>query len=326
MNDLQKQILNIIQAQYPIKSKPFAALADQLDCSETEIIKQINQLKQNGIIRRLGAVFNAAHLGYISTLVAAQVPAKILDDFVADVNAMPGVSHNYGRNHIYNVWFTLTAPSQKSIDRTIDRLRNDYKIPAIYSLPAEKLFKIKVNFDFNPKSQNHKSNDYKVQTRPILKPSLTDQQIALIRQLQEDLPVVPKPFDVIAEQINISVDSILDQINQWKETGLIRRFGARIRHQQAGFTANGMVVFEIDQQKIDEVGALLAQYNQVSHCYHRPTAPDWPYNLFAMTHCKSDSQLHDLVKQMVDRIKPKQYDVLLSTAEYKKTNVKYFVE
>jgi len=325
MNQLQKQILNIIQAQFPIVLHPFAALANQVNSKEAEIIRQINQLKQTGIIRRIGAVFNAAHLGYVSTLVGAQVPPEKLNAFVADVNAIPGVSHNYGRDHIYNIWFTLTVPGQKIINQTIERLRQNHNIAAVYSLPAEKRFKMRVYFDFLNR-QNHDKNNTITDSKKITPPCLSDLQISLIRQLQQDLPIISRPFHVIAENIDADINFILQQIIDWKSSGLMRRFGAVIRHQQAGFNANGMVVFEVDPKNIDTSGHLLAAYPQVSHCYQRPTVPDWPYNLFAMTHCESEPQLRDLVKGMVAQIKPKQYDILLSTQEYKKTNVKYFLE
>ena len=149
MNALQKKILNIIQADFPIVPHPFADLAARLDSSEPEIIDRIKQLKQDGIIRALGPVFNPAHLGYTSTLVAAQVPPEKLDPFIAEVNALPGVSHNYGRQHAYNLWFTLTMRGLDLIDRTLHALREKFDIDKIYSLPAVRLFKIRVNFDFS---------------------------------------------------------------------------------------------------------------------------------------------------------------------------------
>jgi len=326
MNELQKRLLNIIQGQLPIEPCPFASLAEQLDSTEAEIIDQIKQLKEKGIIRRIGPVFDAAHLGYVSTLVAAQVPAEKLDAFVAAVNALPGVSHNYGRDHKFNVWFTLTMDCRESIDRTIAQLRRDHNLSAIYSLPAERLFKIRVDFNFTDQTPGHEADPEASSNQQIAPPCLSDLQIDLIRQLQQDLPVVSEPFAVIAGNINADVDTVLQQIRAWKSSGLIRRFGAGIRHQQAGFKANGMAVFQVDAQSLAQAGSVLAGYRQVSHCYQRPPVPDWPYNLFAMTHCQSNEQLRDLLSEMVARITPQQYDVLLSTAEYKKDNVRYFTE
>lgn len=326
MRELQKKLLNIIQGQFPIDPRPFATLAEQLDTSEAEIIDQVEQLKQNDIIRRIGPSFDAARLGYVSTLVAVQVAPDRLDAFVADVNALLGVSHNYGRDHKFNVWFTLTMESPESIERVIERLRRDHQLPAIYSLPAEKLFKIRVNFDFVDE----------VAKSPVDAPVRNEQhddgipssqfEIALIRRLQGDLPIVPEPFHIIATDVDADINDVLSQIDDWIASGVIRRFGAGIRHQNAGFRANGMVVFKMEADVIDAAGKALAGYPQVSHCYQRPTAPGWPYNLFAMTHCRSDQELREVVDDMVAQVKPKQYDIVLSVAEYKKTNVKYFLE
>ena len=329
MNTLQKKILNIIQRRFPVEVRPFAVLASALESSEAEVIEQINRLKHNGIIRRIGAVFNASSLGYISTLIGAQVPSEKLEAFVCRVNALPGVSHNYGRNHQFNVWFTLTVPEEKIINETLMQLKKDCYLDHIYSLPAEKLFKIKVEFNFEDSdisapTDQHQGNDINSLQSPSL--SLADWQIALIRCLQEDIPPVSAPFRIIAPQTGIPEEKVLRQIELWKTAGLIRRFGAVINHRRAGLTANAMVVFAVESAKINHVGNLLAQNCQVSHCYQRTTAPGWPYNLYAMTHSNSEEKLQDVAGKMVANIKPQQYDILLTTAEYKKSSVKYFPE
>jgi DNA-binding Lrp family transcriptional regulator len=343
MTELQKTILDIIQARFPIEAQPYAAIARRLNCSQDEIIAALQQLKDSGIIRRIGAIFEAARLGYVSTLVAARVPQNQQDAFVADINTIPGVSHNYGRAHQYNVWFTLTQPNPEIIDQTLAGLRQKFGIDAIYSLPAVKLFKIRVDFDVtgsrdeNPDEKavpgEKATSDEKpapgeksASSATAETARLSETQIALVKQLQEDLPIVSQPFDAVAQATGLDVPAVLEQINRWKDNGAIRRFGASVRHQRIGFAYNGMAVFEMEPPRIEDAGRTLAGYKQVSHCYHRPTAPGWPYNLFAMTHCKSEEQLQKIVKQMVEQIKPKSYDVLLSTVEYKKTNVKYFLE
>ena len=324
MTELQKKILDIIQARFPIEAQPYAVVARQLNNSEEEIIAAVKQLKDGGIVRRIAAIFEAARLGYVSTLAAAQVPAEKLETFVADVNALSGVSHNYGRRHKYNVWFTLILPGMALIEQTLENLRQKHGIEAIYSLPAERLFKMRVDFDVTGR-QMEEPNAKATCHRESRVVGLSDYQIALVRQLQEDLAVAARPFDMVAQATGLDVAAVLEQINQWKDNGTIRRFGASIRHQRIGFTYNGMVVFELEPERIEAAGKVLADYKEVSHCYQRPTAPGWPYNLFAMTHGKSEEQLREVVERMVEQIKPKRYDLLLSTAEYKKNNVKYFI-
>lgn len=330
MNELQKNILNIMQADFPIVQRPFAEMATVVACDEQDVLEQVAELKQRAIIRRIGAIFDAAHMGYSSTLVAAKVPEEKVLLFVEAVNKLPGVSHNYGRAHRFNVWFTLTVPDTKCIEPILGQLSREFGLTDIYSLPAERLFKIYVNFDLHengadekPKSEKPPLPHASVAGETI---SFSPQQIELIRQLQKDLPVVSEPFDWIADQIAMDADAILAQIHEWKETGVIRRFGASLRHQKVGFAVNGMVVFEVPDQRIELAGSQLAGFQQVSHCYQRPDAKGWPYNLFAMTHCRSKEELDHVVEQMVEKVRPIQYAILQTTAEYKKTNVTYFMD
>ncbi|MBN2377311.1 MAG: hypothetical protein JXD22_12985 [Sedimentisphaerales bacterium] len=330
MEKIQKQILNIIQRNFPVEAAPYQIVAEQIGVTQEKIIANVIQLKQAGIIRRIGANFNPAALGYTSTLIGAKVPAEKVDDFVAAVNSLPGVSHNYGREHEFNIWFTLTMADEDSINQTIAQLKQDFNLTTIFSLPAKKLFKIRVDFDLDEdngdasvKSNYPGQKQEQEQNQEQL--NLSDKQIALVRQLQGDLPITAEPFELISNKIGIAQTEILQQIKQWKAAGVIRRFGAGIRHQLTGFSTNAMVVFSLPEERIDAAGKLLANYQQVSHCYQRPSAPGWPYNLFAMTHCRNPQQLQNLVQQMVRQIEPEQYDVLLSTTEYKKTNVKFFI-
>ena len=359
MITLSQQILNLIQTRFPVEPRPYAALAATLGRREVDIINQIDKLKQAGIIRRIGAIFDGAHLGYVTTLVAAQVPEEKIDAFVAEVNALSGVSHHYRRRHAFNLWFTLAGRGQHQLDDIINGLREKYALRNIYSLPAERVFKIKVDFDFravdylsatdvpsnkqtspplfssspppsfssSPLPAAISSSDLPTaipSPPPVM--SLDDCQKQIVRQLQEDIPLVSTPFQELGTRIGIERDVLLRQIKHWQSCGLIRRFGASLHHRRAGFLANGMAVFEIPAERLVAAGRLLARYRQVSHCYQRPSVPGWPYNLFAMTHCHDEDALQQLVAQMVTQVQPLRHDVLLSTVEYKKTNVKYFLE
>ena len=326
MNEQQKIILNYLQSRFPIEPRPFAAIAEQLGLNEDEIISYINRLKQNRVIRRIGPIFSARQLGYTSTLIAAQVPPEKIDTFADEVSADPGVSHNYGRNHKFNIWFTLTVQSHKKIDETIDYLRKKYQLTDILNLPALKMFKLNTNFTTTNSRQLHHSQLQYSQDVNGTRSALSESQITIIRQLQHDLPVVAEPFRAMADKMEIDVSVLLQQIKDWKSSGLIRRFGAIVRHQLIGFTANAMIVFQVDPDEIDKNGSLLASYSQVSHCYQRVSASGWPYNLFAMTHCRDENELNELAKEMVKRIKPIKYDILFTTDEYKKESVKYFME
>lgn len=327
MDELDKNLLDILQADFPIKPRPFLGLARQLNCQEEQIIARIGKLKSLGIIRSLGPVFDAARLGYTSALVAAKVPLEKRADFVSQINSLASVSHNYGRKHEFNVWFTLTVRHKESIAATINQLRHQHGIASIYALPAVKTYKIRVQFDFGePVSEPERTcpvhPDGVVDTEPVW----GDDEIQLVRQLQEDMVITPEPFFPIAQRLAVSQECVLETINGWIKTGVIRRFGARIHHLKAGFGGNALAVFQINAHQLDQAGPLLAQYRHVSHCYQRAVVPSWPYNLYAMVHCRSEERLAELVHEMAEKIKPVRHACLVSETEYKKTQVKYFLD
>lgn len=343
LTELQKDILNLIQVRFPIRERPYAELARQVAASEEEVMAALEGLKHEGIIRRIGAIFEAKQLGYVSTLIGAHVPVAKIEAFVTAVNMLPGVSHNYGRRHRLNVWFTLTVGSEAVIRQTVDTLKAKYGIDEIHSLPTVRLFKIQVEFslvephapaEVSPatgqiskcKKQEVKSANTNPKQTEVETHKLNAYQKMLVRELQEDLAGTAEPFAKVASVAGLGQEEVLHQIRQWKQDGTIRRFGASVRHQRLGFTSNGMAVFTVPPDRIEEAGVLLASHQAVSHCYQRPRAPGWPYNLFAMTHCRSEEELREIVQAMADRIHPLEHDVLLTTAEYKKTNVKYFME
>lgn len=146
MDDIDKAILRAVQSRLPIHERPFLKLGEELGLSEDEVLSRLKALKDRGIIRRIGGNFSSASLGWASTLCAARVPEERLAAFVAAVNAYPGVTHNYRRRHAYNVWFTFIAENMETIDANLARLAGDTGVDDILSLPAEKLFKIQVDF------------------------------------------------------------------------------------------------------------------------------------------------------------------------------------
>ena len=146
MDKLDKQILNRIQSDFPLVSRPYQELAEELGVSEQEVLNRVRVLRQKGIIRHLGAVFDSNKLGFYSTLVAMQVPRDKLEETARIVNAYPGVTHNYQRDMAYNMWFTLTAASESRAQEILERIRERTGIRKILNLPALNLFKIKVDF------------------------------------------------------------------------------------------------------------------------------------------------------------------------------------
>jgi siroheme decarboxylase len=147
MDDTDRRLLNLIQEDFPIEAAPFAEIADQLGIGEDEALERIRRLKEEGIVRRIGAVFDVRKLGFASTLCAARVPEGKLRQFVEAVNASPGVTHNYRRDDDYNVWFTLIAPGREALEAALAEIREKTGIDEILSLRATRTFKINARFD-----------------------------------------------------------------------------------------------------------------------------------------------------------------------------------
>ena len=145
MDSTDKRLLDIIQTDFPLTPRPYAVLGELLGISEQAVLDRVRELKKNNIIRRIGANFHSAKLGFHSTLCAAKVPPEKIDAFVAEVNAQPGVTHNYLRKHEYNIWFTCIGPSRDAVCAVLDGITQRTGIP-ILNLPATKLYKIKVDF------------------------------------------------------------------------------------------------------------------------------------------------------------------------------------
>ena len=146
MDTKYRKILNEIQSDFPISSRPYRDLGKKLHMTELEVLDAVSRLKEKGIIRRIGGNFNSSRLNFASTLCAARVPKEKIDRFVETVNAYPGVTHNYLRAHSYNVWFTFIAETMGAIEEALEAIRQKTGVTEILNLPAEEMFKIKVDF------------------------------------------------------------------------------------------------------------------------------------------------------------------------------------
>ena len=153
---------------------------------------------------------------------------------------------------------------------------------------------------------------------------LTDIEKRIIASIQEDMAVCARPYRAIAAKINISEAELLDRLKDLSRRGVIRRFGATLRHQRAGFSANAMVAWKVDEDRIEEVGQKMATFHQVSHCYRRNPTADWPYNLYTMVHASNEQACHETAQEMSRATSVQDYTLLFSREELKKTSMVYF--
>jgi DNA-binding Lrp family transcriptional regulator len=326
MDNLDKEILNEIQWTFPLTPKPYSEMAKKFGLSDQDMMQRLRVLKEAGIIRQISAIFDTRKLGYKSALVAMAIEPEKLDYIANQVNRHPGVSHNYERNHEYNLWFTLAVPPGSDLKTEIDKFS---KLPGIIKtrlLPTIKLFKIGVKLEMveEKKSDVKPSEEKKKITET--KFIATEEEKNYIRELQKDLEIVERPFLKSAQKLGISEEQLLEKVKQYEEIGVMRRFAAILRHREVGFTANGMIVWKVPDERIEEVGEKLGAFPQISHCYQRPVYPDWPYSVFSMVHCKSIADAEEMAKQIQKQVDVNDYKILFSSREFKKTRVEYFVE
>ena len=323
---LDKEILNEIQWSFPLVIEPYGEIANRFHLSTDELKKRILHLKSIGVIRQLSAIFDTRRLGYKSSLVAMSIEPDKLDYIANKINNHPGVSHNYERNHEYNLWFTLATPPGTDLKTEVDKFSKLAGIKKIRLLPTIKLFKIGVKLEMvDEKKQEVKPSEEKKQINET-KFVPTEDDKEFIRQLQKDLQVVDRPFLESAKNLGITEEQVFEKLKYYEKMGVMRRFAAILRHRDVGFTANGMIVWNVPEQRIEEVGETLGAFPQVSHCYQRPSYQDWQYNVFSMVHCKSIPEAEEVAKEIQKQIKVDDYKILFSSREFKKTRVEYFVE
>ncbi len=326
MDEVDREILNEIQWTFPLTERPYHAIAEKFGLSSDDVMNRLRQMKQSGVLRQLSAIFDTRRLGYKSSLVAMEIEPERLEHVASQINKHPGVSHNYERDHRFNLWFTLATPPGSDLKTELDKFSGLEGIKKVRMLPTIKLFKIGVKLDMvEGKKHEVRPSEEKKQTRHVrFEPSEEDKEF--IRHLQKDLAIVEEPFLEYSKKLNMSVPAIFAKLRWYEEIGVLRRFAAILRHRDAGFTANGMIVWRVPEDDIEAVGQKLGAFPQVSHCYQRPTYDDWPYNVFSMIHCKSIDEADAVASQIEKQIDVHEYRILFSSREFKKTRVEYFVE
>jgi DNA-binding Lrp family transcriptional regulator len=329
MDDTDRKLLNVLQSSFPLTEEPFQDIGLKVGVPEGEAIARVRALKETNVVRQIGAIFDTRRLGYKTVLVAMRFPPDRLDDAAQIINEHPGVSHNYARSGPYNLWFTVAVPSNVSLEDTVQEMAERTGADMFRLMPTIRFFKIGVNLDmvkgeggakdyYSPDAFSGDSDSWKrVET-------LTDSEIEAVRELQEDLPLQPRPFTPMAERLGITLPALFDLAGEFQRRGIMRRFSAVLHHRKAGFKANAMAVWRVPTERAVEVGNTMAQSPWVSHCYERPTFPDWKYTHFTMIHATSREKCEEVAKEISDATAVDDYMLLYSSREYKKTRVRYF--
>ena len=319
---MKNEILSRIQKKFPLVPKPFKVIADELGMSEDEVLEILQKEKADGIIRQTSAIFDTKRLGYKSSLVAFKVASDKIDEAVKIINSHPGISHNYERNHDFNIWFTLGVPptSELGLDKTVDIIAKLTGAKDYIMLPTLKLFKINVKLNTTGKDDKKEKVKKVVHTEI----ELTPLHHKVIRLAQYDIEMISEPFAKIIKEIDLDYDTFFKILIELQEAGIMRRFASILNHRKAGFNANAMVVWDVDEANGEKIGADAAAFSAVSHCYLRPKYANWPFNLFTMVHGKTTEETNSIIDEMAKEIPNKSHMPLYSSREFKKIRIEYF--
>ncbi len=324
LDNVNRNLLNLLQAEFPLVSEPYACLGENLGITEDEVIRRVEKLKTAGFIRMIGPLLDTGKLSYKTTLVAMRVTETELDKATQIVIDNPGVSHAYERNHHFNLWFTLAVSSSVNIDTMLKQMFSTITTEAVFTLPVLKLFKLRVYFDLSGDGQTETlyNTDRKVSQQET---ELSPADRMVINEIQKDLPPVPRPFADMAAKLGMNEEEFLKQYQSLLSRGIIRRLSASVNHRKVGYVANAMTCWAAPGEKVEMAGQKLAALQEVSHCYERKTNSLWRYNLFAMIHSQTREECQQIAAKMSADIGLTDYVLLFSTREFKKKRIKYLV-
>lgn len=327
MTELELYLLNDYQRDFPLVDRPFAKIAEALRVGEQEVIDGLRRLRLDGAVSRVGAVFRPHTVG-VSTLVALVAPEQELAAIAQRVSAYPEVNHNYEREHRYNLWFVVTAPDGAHLDETLRRIREETGCPLLV-LPMLEGYHIDLGFDLAHKAVAGSmcGNRAGAPVQPVFVPrTLPPAETELVAALQNGIQLVSRPYAEIGVCAGMSEQQVMGCLSQWLEQGVIRRFGVVVRHHELGFHANAMVVWDVPDDKVGEVGLCLGRFDCVTLCYRRPRRlPEWRYNLFSMIHGRD----HDEVLRQVEQLRQTcdltdiPHEVLFSRRRFKQCGARY---
>jgi DNA-binding Lrp family transcriptional regulator len=328
LTETDKRLLNLMQGSFPIVQRPYQHVAAEAGIDERQTIDRVQQLIDERIIRQVTPIYDTRALGYSSMLVAAKVDPENPWRAANVINEHPGVSHNYLRNHEFNIWFTIaTEPdSPLGLEGTLEVLARIAGAESIRELPTLKLFKIRMDLEMEGST---KDLARAVEAAP---PAETERQpyddfdVAVIRATQGDMPVTEEPYAPAAAELGVSQDELLAHLQAMQERRLLRRVAAILFHRRAGFSANGMGVWKVPDERVMELGPQMAAFRGISHCYQRPTYQDWPYSLFTMAHGRSKAECDAILDSIAGETGITERATLYSSTEFKKIRLLYFTE
>ena len=344
LSALDRAIINAFQGGFPVTRRPFgpaaAALGDHgVEVTDTELCERVRELDDTGVLSRFGALVNAEAIGGAASLVAMHAPAERFDEVVETVNDFTEVAHNYEREHPHlNVWFVVSVADHPDPDKDGDDRVEEVlaEIEAAtgqetYNLPKLQEFHVGATFlvDGPVPDGDVDLSGLAPAVEPSDRSTLTPDERDLVVEIQGGLPITETPYADVAAAIDADVEWVVETIERFRREGKVRRVGVIPNHYALGYTENGMTVWDVPEDVLDEVGPVVADLEFVTHCYERPRhAGVWEYNFFAMTHGRTEAESERRVAQVRETmadywdVGSDDWDTLFSTRILKKTGIR----
>jgi DNA-binding Lrp family transcriptional regulator len=283
-NSVELALIDRWQRDFPVVERPFAIVGQPLGLDEGETMSIFQRLREKGVVSRIGAVVRPHTVG-ASTLAAMQVPAARLDEVADIVSREPAVNHNYQRSHAFNLWFVVAAGDAEAVAATLHRIEQASGL-AVLRLPLVRAYHVDLGFSLSGEARSRSGSR---SFDDAYRADAFDR--SLLGILEDGLPIVERPYREIADSLGATEVEIHLRLRRLTDAGVVSRFGCVLQHRALGYTANAMAVWDIADDRVDDVGRHFAQNPSVTLCYRRPRQnPDWPYNLFCMVHAKTEAE------------------------------------
>ncbi|ELZ24826.1 heme biosynthesis protein NirGH [Halosimplex carlsbadense 2-9-1] len=338
LDDVDRGILNAYQGGFPVVADPYEPAAEALrergvDVSAAEMHERLAAMDDDGVLTRFGALINAEAIGGTATLVAMHAPEERFDEVADLVNAHTEVAHNYEREHPHlNMWFVVSVADEDRVGEVLAEIEDETG-QETYNLPKQREFHVGAKFPVEGPLEDSDDGIDLSDLGPDVgaedRDSLTPRERDLVVEIQGGLPTTRTPYEDVADALDEDVDWVLSTIKRFDAEGKVRRVGVIPNHYSLGYSENGMTVWDVPDDVVDEVGEEIAAFDFVTHCYRRPRHEGvWPYNFFAMTHGRSEEESEARVEQvretMADHwdVTDDDWDTLFSTGILKKTGIR----
>ena len=335
LTERERAVVNAFQGGFPVVERPFepaaAAMRDAgVDLTAEALLETIRALDDRGVLSRFGPLINAQEIGGAATLVAMHAPEERFDEVVDAVNAHREVAHNYERAHPHlNVWFVLSVANPDRIESVLADIEAETG-QETYDLPKQREFRVEAKFPVDgPLAEGIDLSGLGPDVEPSDRSDLTPAERDLVLAIQDGLALTETPYADVAAELDVDPSWVRETIQRFDVEGKVRRIGVVPNHYALGYTENGMTVWNVPDEVVPTVGPEVAALPFVTHCYERPRHEGvWPYNVFAMTHGRSEAESQRRIEQVREtmaehwEVADEDWDTLFSTQILKKTGIR----